>query len=130
MSDSKHTATGRRKEAVARVIIKPGKGAISVNGRGVDEYFRRETLKMLIMQPLVSANCLDKFDIKVNVSGGGISGQAGAVRHGLARALARSGDAIKVVLRKEGFLTRDSRMKERKKFGQKGARRKFQFTKR
>ncbi len=122
--------TGRRKEAVARVRLVAGTGKISVNGRPFEEYFPTLTLQTIIRQPLRAANVEGRFDILVTTIGGGISGQAGAVRHGIARALAASDGALRSGLRKEGFLTRDSRMKERKKYGHKRARKGFQYSKR
>lgn len=123
-------ATGRRKESVARVRIMPGNGEISVNKKPLDEYFDRPTLRLLIRQPLKIANLLDKLNIIATIKGGGKSGQAGALRHGIARALALTGGETKSLLRRKGFLTRDPRRKERKKYGQKGARKRFQWTKR
>ncbi len=122
--------TGRRKEAVARVRLVAGTGKISVNGRPFEEYFPTLTLQTIIRQPLRAANVEGRFDVLVTTIGGGISGQAGAVRHGIARALAASDGALRSGLRKEGFLTRDSRMKERKKYGHKRARKGFQYSKR
>ena len=123
-------ATGKRKDAVARVWIKPGKGAVSVNGRALDVYFARPVLRMILNQPLVVANRLNQYDLTVTVAGGGLSGQAGAVRHGLSKALTYYEPDLRGVLKKEGFLTRDSRVVERKKYGHKKARRSFQFSKR
>jgi small subunit ribosomal protein S9 len=123
-------ATGRRKEAVARVWIKPGTGQAMVNGRALDEYFGRETSKMVIQQPLQLLEQVGKVDMTVNVVGGGLSGQAGAIRHGLARALCNLNPEFRPPLKKAGFLTRDARAVERKKYGQPGARRRFQFSKR
>ena len=123
-------ATGRRKESVARVWLKPGTGKIVVNGRTLDEYFGRETSKMILSQPLAVLEQVGKMDIKVNVVGGGLSGQAGAIRHGVSRALVRFNPEFRPVLKKAGFLTRDPRAVERKKYGQPGARRRFQFSKR
>ena len=123
-------ATGRRKEATARVWIKTGTGAMLVNGRPLDEYFGRETSIMIINQPLQVLEQVAKIDMTVNVRGGGLSGQAGAIRHGLSRALARLNPEFRPPLKKAGFLTRDSRSVERKKSGQPGARRRFQFSKR
>jgi len=123
-------ATGRRKEATARVWIKTGTGAMLVNGRPLDEYFGRETSIMIINQPLQVLEQVSKVDMTVNVRGGGLSGQAGAIRHGLSRALARLNPDFRPPLKKAGFLTRDSRSVERKKSGQPGARRRFQFSKR
>jgi small subunit ribosomal protein S9 len=122
--------TGRRKSAVARVFIRPGKGSIVVNGKPVDEFFSRETGRMLVRQPLEVTNNLSSFDILVNVSGGGESGQAGAVRHGIARALVEYDAALKPALRKEGLVTRDAREVERKKVGLRKARRRPQYSKR
>ena len=122
--------TGRRKEAVARVRFVPGTGKISINGRPFEEYFPTLTLQTIIRQPLRAANAEGRADIVVTTFGGGISGQAGAVRHGIARALAGSDPALRLTLRKEGFLTRDSRMKERKKYGHKRARKGHQYSKR
>ena len=123
-------ATGRRKEATARVWIKTGTGAMLVNGRPLDEYFGRETSIMIINQPLQVLEQVAKIDMTVNVRGGGLSGQAGAIRHGLSRALTRLIPEFRPPLKKAGFLTRDSRSVERKKSGQPGARRRFQFSKR
>jgi small subunit ribosomal protein S9 len=122
--------TGRRKTAVARVFIKPGKGLIIVNDKPVDEFFSRETGRMIVRQPLVLTNHLDSFDILVNVHGGGESGQAGAVRHGISRALVDYDEALKPALRKAGLMTRDAREVERKKVGLHKARRRKQFSKR
>jgi len=122
--------TGRRKTSVARVWLKPGNGTIMVNRRHFEEYFPRETLRMIICQPLQLANVLGQFDAMVNVGGGGPSGQAGAVRHGIARALLEFDDKLRQPLKRAGCLTRDPRMKERKKYGQPGARSKFQYSKR
>ncbi len=123
-------ATGRRKEATARVWVKAGTGAMIVNGRPLDEYFGRETSIMIINQPLQVLEQMGKVDMTVNVRGGGLSGQAGAIRHGLSRALTRLNTEFRPPLKKAGFLTRDSRAVERKKSGQPGARRRFQFSKR
>ncbi len=122
--------TGRRKTATARVYLRPGDGNITVNKRTFDGYFPSETLRMLIRQPLQVTETLGKFDVLVSVSGGGLSGQAGAIRHGIARALLHFNVELRRRLKKAGFLTRDPRMKERKKYGQKGARKRFQFSKR
>jgi small subunit ribosomal protein S9 len=122
--------TGRRKSSVARVFIKSGKGQIIVNGKPIDEYFSRETSRMIARQPLVLTNHIETFDIKVNVSGGGETGQAGAVRHGVTRALIDYDNALKPSLSKAGFVTRDAREVERKKVGLRGARRRKQFSKR
>lgn len=122
--------TGRRKNAVARVRLLPGSGRITINNRDIDSYFGLETLKLIVRQPLVLTNTLDKFDVVCNVKGGGTSGQAGAIRHGIARALLKAEGDYRPVLKKAGFLTRDPRMKERKKYGLKKARRAPQFSKR
>ncbi|MEW5737757.1 MAG: 30S ribosomal protein S9 [Myxococcota bacterium] len=123
-------ATGRRKEATARVWVKPGSGAMIVNGRPLDEYFGRETSIMIINQPLQVLEQMGKVDMTVNVRGGGLSGQAGAIRHGLSRALCRLNTEFRSPLKKAGFLTRDARAVERKKPGRPGARKRFQFSKR
>lgn len=125
-----YNATGRRKRSVARVWLKPGTGNIIVNHKPVDSYFPRETLRMLIRQPLEITGTLNKYDIYALVDGGGLSGQAGALRHGIARALVKLDADLKVRLKKEGLLTRDPREVERKKYGQKKARKRFQFSKR
>ena len=123
--------TGRRKSSTARVHLIPnGTGAITVNGRSLDEYFGLETLKLIVRQPLVAANAAEKFDVEATVAGGGVTGQAGAIRHGIARALLLADANYRSVLKAEGFLTRDPRMKERKKYGLKAARRAPQFSKR
>ena len=122
--------TGRRKDSVARVYLKPGDGNIVVNKRPVEEYFGRETLKMILRQPLEITDSLQKFDIIVNVHGGGLSGQAGAIRHGISRALLLATENSRDALKKAGMLTRDSRKVERKKYGQPGSRKKYQYSKR
>ncbi len=122
--------TGRRKTSVARVFIKPGSGRILINRRPFEEYFPRETLRMIIAQPLAITSTEGQFDAIITVAGGGPTGQAGAVRHGLARALVRFDDKLRLPLKKAGLLTRDPRMRERKKYGQPGARQKFQYSKR
>ena len=122
--------TGRRKSSVARVRLLPGKGNIVVNGKSIDEYFGLETLKVIVRQPLVATETLGKFDVIINVQGGGFTGQAGAARHGIARALLEADEEFRAILKKAGFLTRDPRMKERKKYGLKAARRAPQFSKR
>jgi small subunit ribosomal protein S9 len=122
--------TGRRKTSVARVWLRPGSGAIKVNRRPFEDYFPRETLRMIICQPLTLTNTLGQFDASINVGGGGPSGQAGAVRHGIARALLAFDGELRLPLKRAGCLTRDPRMKERKKYGQPGARSKFQYSKR
>ena len=126
----KFYGTGRRKKSIARVYIMPGKGNITINKRDIDEYFGLETLKVVVRQPLVALNAADKFDVIVTVKGGGTTGQAGAIRHGLARALVKADEDNRQILKKEGYLTRDPRMKERKKYGLKAARRAPQFSKR
>ena len=125
-----HRATGRRKTSVARVRLVPGTGAITVNRRSLDEYFPNNVLKMIIKQPLLSTETAERFDIHVDVTGGGPSGQAGAIRHGISRALTDYNAELRKRLKKDGFLSRDPRMKERKKYGQRGARARFQFSKR
>ncbi|MGE5328028.1 MAG: 30S ribosomal protein S9 [Deltaproteobacteria bacterium] len=122
--------TGRRKKSVARVRLVPGTGAVKINGKEIDEYFGLETLKVIVKQPLVLTNTSGKYDVIAKVIGGGYTGQAGAIRHGLARALVKSSEELKPTLKKAGFLTRDPRMKERKKYGLKKARRAPQFSKR
>ena len=123
-------ATGKRKDAVARVWIRPGSGKVTVNNRPIEVYFARPVLRMLLQQPLQVANRVDQYDITVTVAGGGLSGQAGAVRHGLSKALTYFEPELRAPLKKEGFLTRDPRVVERKKYGRKKARRSFQFSKR
>ncbi len=125
-----HKATGRRKTSVARVRMVPGTGAITVNRRTLDEYFPNNVLKMIIKQPLLLTETAERFDIHVAVQGGGPSGQAGAIRHGISRALTEYNAELRKRLKKDGFLSRDPRMKERKKYGQRGARARFQFSKR
>ena len=120
--------TGRRKSSVARVRLLPGKGNIVINGKSIDEYFGLETLKVTVRQPLVATETLGKFDVYANVTGGGFTGQAGAIRHGVSRALLEADEEFRAILKKEGFLTRDPRMKERKKYGLKAARRAPQFS--
>lgn len=127
---SEFLGTGRRKTSVARVRLAAGNGKITINGRPFETYFPMEALRTQATQPLVLTDTAAKFDVRVNVSGGGPSGQAGAVRHGIARALLRADPNFRPALKKEGFLTRDPRMKERKKYGQPGARKRFQFSKR
>ncbi|HOX01207.1 MAG TPA: 30S ribosomal protein S9 [Candidatus Paceibacterota bacterium] len=122
--------TGRRKTAVARVRLLAGTGKIVINGRSLESYFPIEGLRGIVMQPLVRTESASRFDVRVSVSGGGPAGQAGAVRHGIARALQTAEPALRPALKSEGFLTRDSRMKERKKYGQPGARKRYQFSKR
>ena len=122
--------TGRRKKSVARVRVYAGSGKITINNRDIDDYFGLETLKLMVRQPLALTGTADKFDIVCNVQGGGVTGQAGAIRHGLSRALLQYDENLRPALKKAGFLTRDPRMKERKKYGLKGARRAPQFSKR
>ncbi len=130
MSEERYYATGRRKTSVARVWLKPGEGNVTINKRSIDDYLKRDTAKMIIRQPLELTETLEKFDIYVNVRGGGISGQAGAIKHGISRALLAVNPDFRPLLKKSGFLTRDSRVKERKKYGQPGARKRFQYSKR
>jgi small subunit ribosomal protein S9 len=130
MSEQRYYATGKRKSAIARVYMKAGKGNIVVNKRNYDEYFTRPSLKMVIKQPLEITGKKDQFDLYVNVTGGGVAGQAGAVKHGISKALLEYDAELRAVLKKAGFLTRDARIKERKKYGQPGARKRFQFSKR
>ena len=122
--------TGRRKKSIARVRVYPGTGKIIINDREIDDYFGLETLKLIVRQPLTLTDTTEKFDVICRVTGGGVTGQAGAIRHGLARALVQSNEELRPLLKKAGFLTRDPRMKERKKYGLKGARRAPQFSKR
>jgi len=130
MAEQKFYATGRRKTSVARVWMKPGTGEITINTRTMDEYFGRPTSKMVVRQPLELTDNIGKFDINVNVCGGGPSGQAGAIKHGITKALLEVDPELRASLKKAGFITRDSRIKERKKYGKRGARRSFQFSKR
>ncbi len=127
---AKFYGTGRRKSSIARVYLMPGKGNITVNKRDIDDYFGLETLKVIVRQPLVATDTVEKYDAMITVKGGGFTGQAGAIRHGIARALVNVDADFRPVLKKEGFLTRDPRMKERKKYGLKKARRAPQFSKR
>ena len=128
--EQKWLATGRRKEAVARVWIKAGNGEITINHRPIDNYFGRQTSKMIVRQPLELVEQKDKLDVVVNVCGGGLSGQAGAIRHGITRALMELNPEYRPILKKAGFVTRDQRAVERKKYGRPGARKRFQFSKR
>ena len=130
MANTKNYGTGRRKSSVARVYLVPGTGKITINKRDIDEYFGLDTLKVIVRQPLVATETSDKFDVLVNVKGGGYTGHAGAIRHGISRALLTVDGDYRPVLKKAGFLTRDPRMKERKKYGLKAARRAPQFSKR
>ena len=127
---AKYYGTVRRKSSIARVYLVPGNGNVTINKRSIDEYFGLETLKVIVRQPLTATDTADKFDVLVNVKGGGYTGQAGAIRHGIARALLEADADFRPVLKKAGFLTRDPRMKERKKYGLKAARRAPQFSKR
>ena len=130
MVAARYYGTGRRKSSVARVYLVPGSGKITINKRDIDEYFGLETLKLIVRQPLEATDTVAKFDVLVNVKGGGFTGQAGAIRHGISRALLEADADYRPALKKEGFLTRDPRMKERKKYGLKAARRAPQFSKR
>ena len=130
MANAQFYGTGRRKKSVARVYLVPGTGVISINDRSIDDYFGLETLKVIVRQPLVATDNLGKFDVICKVVGGGFTGQAGAIRHGIARALLTVDEEYRAALKSAGFLTRDSRMKERKKYGLKAARRAPQFSKR
>jgi small subunit ribosomal protein S9 len=123
-------ATGRRKTAIARVWLTPGSGAIKINKRDIDNYFGRATSKMVLRQPLEATETVGRYDVLVNVCGGGLAGQAGAIRHGITRCLMKISPAFRPVLKKAGYVTRDPRKKERKKYGQRGARARFQFSKR
>ena len=130
VATAKYYGTGRRKHSVARVYLVPGTGKITINKRDIDEYLGLETLKVVVRQPLVATDTIDKYDVLVNVHGGGFTGQAGAIRHGLSRALLEADNDYRPALKAAGFLTRDPRMKERKKYGLKAARRAPQFSKR
>ncbi len=130
MKENSYYATGRRKNAVARVYLKPGSGEIKVNNKDLFDYVKRDTLKMIVEHPLVVTDSIDKYDIKAFVKGGGLTGQSGALLLGIARALVKSNEELRPALRQNGFLTRDPRMVERKKYGQPGARKRFQFSKR
>jgi len=130
LTELQYYGTGRRKTATARVFLRPGSGAIEINGREIGDFFPNDILKMIIKQPLLLTETADKFDLKVTVKGGGSTGQAGAIRHGISRALLKFNGELRPRLKEAGFLTRDPRMKERKKYGQKGARARYQFSKR
>ena len=130
MSSVQHYGTGRRKTSTARVILRPGTGNFKINDKPLEQYFFDETHRMLVKRPLEASDTLNKFDVLVTVDGGGMHGQAGAVQHGIARALVEFSTELRGTLKKEGFLRRDPRMKERKKYGQPGARKRFQFSKR
>ena len=130
MANARYYGTGRRKKSIARVYLVPGTGKVTINKRDIDEYLGLETLKVIVRQPLVATDTVDKFDVLVNVKGGGYTGQAGAIRHGIARALLQADADYRPILKAKGYLTRDPRMKERKKYGLKAARRAPQFSKR
>jgi small subunit ribosomal protein S9 len=130
MTGKSFYATGKRKCSIARVYMKEGSGLLTINNRNFDDYFTRDSLKMLIQQPLEMTGKKDKFDFSINVCGGGIAGQAGAIKHGISKVLVEYDQAMRAALKKAGFLTRDPRTKERKKYGQPGARKRFQFSKR
>ncbi len=130
MAEIEYYGTGRRKTSTARVYLRPGGGEVKVNRKAFDQYFPNETLRMIIRQPLNLTETVNKFDILINVKGGGPAGQAGAIRHGITRALLESNPDLRPALKKAGLITRDPRIKERKKYGQKGARKRFQFSKR
>ena len=130
MANIQYYGTGRRKSSVARVFLRPGTGKITINKRDIDDYFGMETLKTIVRQPLAATESVDKFDAMITVRGGGFSGQAGAIKHGIARALLQADAEFRPVLKRAGYLTRDPRMKERKKYGLKAARRAPQFSKR
>lgn len=130
MADNRFYGTGRRKNAIARVWILPGTGAVKINNRELDEYFGKKTLEMIVRQPLELTDSLGKFDVMATVKGGGVTGQAGAIRHGIARALCQADENHRPALKAAGFLTRDPRMKERRKYGLKKARKASQFSKR
>ncbi len=130
MATAANISVGRRKESVARVRLAPGTGNITINGRSIDEYFGRETSKMILVEPLKLVDQMGKLDVFVNAKGGGLSGQAGAIRHGISRALVELNAEFRPILKKAGFMTRDARAVERKKYGRPGARKRFQFSKR
>jgi small subunit ribosomal protein S9 len=130
MAEQRFSATGKRKSAIARVWLQPGSGRVIINKKPIDEYIHRETSKMVIHQPLMLTGTHGKLDVLVNVKGGGASGQAGAIRHGIAKALLEYNPELRETLKRAGFITRDSRRKERKKYGQPGARARFQYSKR
>jgi len=130
VADIQYYGTGRRKTSTARVYLRPGAGEVKINRKSFDQYFPNETLRMIIRQPLTLTDTVNKFDILVNVDGGGPAGQAGAIRHGITRALMEFNSDLRPALKQAGLVTRDPRVKERKKYGQKGARKRFQFSKR
>ena len=130
MAEMQYYGTGRRKSATARVYLRPGGGNFKVNGAAIDSYFKNETLRMIIRQPLQLTDTVNKFDVVVNVDGGGVAGQADALRHGISRALEKFDEQLRTPLKRRGLLTRDAREKERKKYGQRGARARYQFSKR
>jgi small subunit ribosomal protein S9 len=129
-NENVYYATGKRKTAIARTWIMPGNGEITINDSPMDDYFKVEVVKTIIKQPLVLTNTLESFDVKARVTGGGFSGQAGAIRHGISKALISANPELRKVLKRAGYIRRDARVKERKKYGQKGARARFQFSKR
>lgn len=130
VEENVYYATGKRKTAIARTWLRPGTGEITVNGRSLDEYFKVATAKTIMLQPLALTNSMDSFDVRIRVIGGGTTGQAGAIRHGITRALILADPDLRQALKKAGFVRRDARIKERKKYGQKGARARYQFSKR
>jgi len=130
MAEDRYYATGKRKKSIARVWLSPGSGEFKINKKSLGEYFKRETLKMIIQQPFELTNTLGQYDVFANVHGGGISGQAGAMKHGISKVLLEINSDFRSILKKAGFITRDSRVKERKKYGQKGARARYQYSKR
>jgi small subunit ribosomal protein S9 len=130
MAEERYHAVGKRKTSIARIWMKPGKGAIMINNRSIDEYLSRESGRELVRQPLEITGTIDKYDISINVRGGGVLGQASAIRHGISRALVNINPEFRILLKKAELLTRDPRMKERKKYGQAGARARFQYSKR
>jgi small subunit ribosomal protein S9 len=130
LADAQPAATGRRKTSVARVSLTPGSGQFQINGRSLEDYFPRESLRMMIQSPLQVAGVLGRYDVRASLNGGGVAGQAGALRHGIARALQRLDPGHRPAIKKAGLLTRDARQVERKKYGQRGARARFQFSKR
>jgi small subunit ribosomal protein S9 len=130
VEENVYYATGKRKTAIARTWLRPGTGEITVNGRSLDEYFKVATAKTIMLQPLALTNSMDSFDVRIRVIGGGTTGQAGAIRHGITKALVLADPDLRQALKKAGFVRRDARIKERKKYGQKGARARYQFSKR
>lgn len=128
--EEKYYSTGKRKTSIAKVWLKPGDGNIVVNKKSLSEYFKRDTIEMAVNKPLIITDTLKKYDISASVSGGGLSGQAGAIKHGISKVLLQADPSLRLTLKRAGFLTRDARIKERKKYGRKGARKSFQFSKR